>query len=170
MQSCFTQTFEVNHAEFYISDVIEEIRDYYQDKMTLNQIDFQIGRYHNCLLKGDKNRLMEVLQNVIENAIKYGDGKKIWIDCERASKEYIIHIHNTGCTLDEKKLLHIFDSFFRGSNIGKKPGSGLGLQSVSYALSGDESVPLYVAMKLLRNEGKAFVVCFMRQSYLNMDL
>ncbi len=27
----------------------------------------------------------------------------------------------------EKELLHIFDSFFRGTNIDNKPGSGLGL-------------------------------------------
>ena len=45
----------------------------------------------------------------------------------REDEEYIIRISNTGCQLEAKELPHIFDSFFRGSNVEKKPGSGLGL-------------------------------------------
>ncbi|MBQ9983946.1 MAG: HAMP domain-containing histidine kinase [Lachnospiraceae bacterium] len=119
--------FEVKNGEFYIKDVLEQIREYYQDKMQLNQISFEMGSYSNCLVYGDKERLVEVLQNVIENAIKYGDGRRIWMDMQREDEEYVIQISNTGCELEDKELPHIFDSFFRGSNVEKKPGSGLGL-------------------------------------------
>jgi signal transduction histidine kinase len=119
--------FEVDNGEFYIKDVLEQVREYYQDKMQLNQIAFDMGPYSNCLVYGDQDRLVEVLQNIIENAIKYGDGKHIWLDMQREEEEYIIRIFNTGCQLEDKELPHIFDSFFRGSNIDKKPGSGLGL-------------------------------------------
>ena len=95
--------------------------------MKLNQIDFAMPEYRNCLVYGDADRLVEVLQNVIENAIKYGDGKRIWLETIREEEEYIIRISNTGCQLEAKELPHIFDSFFRGSNVEKKPGSGLGL-------------------------------------------
>lgn len=119
--------FDVNNGEFYVKDVLEQIREYYEDKMQLNQITFEMGDYSNCLVYGDKDRLVEVLQNIIENAIKYGDGKRIWLDMQREEEEYIIRVSNTGCHLEDKELPHIFDSFFRGSNIEKKPGSGLGL-------------------------------------------
>lgn len=119
--------FDVQNGEFYIKDVLEQIREYYADKMKLNQIDFAITEYRNCLVYGDADRLVEVLQNVIENAIKYGDGKRIWLETIREEEEYIIRISNTGCQLEAKELPHIFDSFFRGSNVEKKPGSGLGL-------------------------------------------
>ncbi|MDE6627534.1 MAG: HAMP domain-containing histidine kinase [Lachnospiraceae bacterium] len=119
--------FEVENEEFYIKEVLEEIREYYEDKMALNQIEFQVGAYRNCLVYGDKDRLVEVLQNIIENAIKYGDGKKIWLEMKREEEEYKILVFNTGCQLPDKELSHIFDSFFRGSNVEKKPGSGLGL-------------------------------------------
>lgn len=33
--------------------------------------------YQNFLVKADTERLLEVLQNIIENAIKYGSGKKL---------------------------------------------------------------------------------------------
>lgn len=119
--------FEVDNGEFYIKDVLEQVREYYADKMHLNQIAFEMSEYANCLVYGDANRLVEVLQNIIENAIKYGDGKWIRMEMQREEEEYIIRISNTGCNLEDKELPHIFDSFFRGSNVEKKPGSGLGL-------------------------------------------
>lgn len=119
--------FDVNNREFYIKEVLEQIREYYEDKMALNQIGFKIGAYSNCLVYGDADRLVEVLQNIIENAIKYGDGRKIWLEINREEDEYGIMVSNTGCRLPNKELPHIFDSFFRGSNVEKKPGSGLGL-------------------------------------------
>ena len=36
-------------------------------------------------------------------------------------------MENTGCTLPERELPNIFDSFYRGSNAEKQKGSGLGL-------------------------------------------
>lgn len=118
--------FQVQVKEIYIGEVIEQIRAYYQEKMNLNQIYFQIGDYPNCLVYADADRLVEVLQNVVENAIKYGDGDSIEIQVDR-EEEYLISIVNSGCDLPQRELLHIFDSFFRGSNVSRQPGSGLGL-------------------------------------------
>ncbi len=119
--------FEVNNAEFYIQDVMEKIREYYEEKMALNQITFAMESDGNCLVFGDADRLQEVLQNVMENAMKYGDGRRIWLSLCREGEECRITVCNTGCSLSERELPHIFDSFFRGSNVEKKPGSGLGL-------------------------------------------
>ena len=66
-------------------------------------------------------------QNLIENAIKYGDGKRISIDFDKIDGCMTIAVTNTGCTLEEKELTSIFDSFHRGSNAGKTQGNGLGL-------------------------------------------
>lgn len=118
--------FEVVNGEFYVEQVLERIWEYYVDKMELGQIDFGMGEYENCLLSGDADRLEEVLQNVIENAIKYGDGKRIRLRARR-EEAYIIQVVNTGCRLPDQELPHIFESFFRGSNSSRREGSGLGL-------------------------------------------
>lgn len=119
--------FQVDNTEIYVKDVLEQIRIYYAEKMALNQIEFSLEPYSNCLVWGDLDRMVEVIQNVVENAIKYGDGKVIRISPKREEEEYVISICNTGCGLPEKELPHLFDSFFRGSNVGKNNGSGLGL-------------------------------------------
>lgn len=76
---------------------------------------------------GEEFMEFEVIQNIIENAMKYGDGKRISLLTENGNSEYKIKISNSGCTLAEGELPHIFDSFFRGSNVERKMGSGLGL-------------------------------------------
>lgn len=83
--------------------------------------------YCDCILKGDFARSVEVLQNVIENALKYGDGHAIEIIFSEEDNCQLITVRNSGCTLPETELPHIFDSFWRGSNSEKSQGSGLGL-------------------------------------------
>ena len=118
---------EVNNREFYLSEAINSIKTVYADKMELLQIDFKIDEYSDCMLKGDPDRAVEVLQNLLENAVKYGDGKEISISFAREENSQLISVANTGCTLSDVELPHIFDSFWRGSNTGSNPGSGLGL-------------------------------------------
>lgn len=120
-------SFDVNLKEVYVKTIMNSIKKYYTEKLMLAQISFDICLHDDCLIKGDEDRIVEIMQNVIENAVKYGDGAFIRIDARRKEEEYIICITNSGCTLMEKELLHIFDSFFRGTNIDNKPGSGLGL-------------------------------------------
>lgn len=118
---------EVNNQEFYLSKIMKNIKSVYAEKMELLKIDFKIGSYSDCLLKGDADRAVEVVQNLIENAIKYGDEKEIAIDFSREENSLLLSVSNTGCTLPDTELPHIFDSFWRGSNAGSNNGSGLGL-------------------------------------------
>lgn len=117
----------VNMGEVYMSQVIENIRAYYMDKLSVVKTEFRVEEYSDCLIKGDTDRLVEVLQNIMENAIKYGDGKSIEITFEAEEDCRLITVTNTGATLEESELSHIFESFWRGSNASGNKGSGLGL-------------------------------------------
>lgn len=119
--------FEVRMGEFYLSEAVQKISDYYTEKLELVKTEFFIGKFSDGILKGDLNRFVEVLQNVIENAIKYGDGHSIEILFSREEDCRLVSVRNSGCTLSDAELPHIFDSFWRGSNTGSNPGSGLGL-------------------------------------------
>ncbi|MBQ6251504.1 HAMP domain-containing sensor histidine kinase [Ruminococcus sp.] len=119
--------FDVRSGEFYLSEVIDEIEDYYTDKLSVTGTEFGIEKYSDCMLSGDPDRLVEVLQNIMENAVKYGDGKSITVSFSEEEDCRLITVANTGCTLPEEELPHIFDSFWRGSNTGSQSGSGLGL-------------------------------------------
>lgn len=120
-------TFEINKTDFYLSEVINKISNYYTEKLQLLNVDFKIEPYSNCMISGDSDRLEEVLQNIIENAIKYGDGKEISIYFSDEEDCRLITVSNSGCTLSDTELPHIFESFWRGSNVKNQQGNGLGL-------------------------------------------
>lgn len=131
---------EVSIGEFYLSQAVEKISDYYCEKLELVKTGFTIGEYSNCILKGDLDRLVEVIQNVIENAIKYGDGHSIEISFTKEEDCRLITVRNSGCTLPKTELPHIFESFWRGSNAGNNSGSGLGLyicRQLMHKMDGD---------------------------------
>ena len=134
---------EVVEGEVYLSTVIEAIKAYYKDKLSVLHTQFIVEDFSECLVNGDQNRLIEVLQNIMENAIKYGDGK--WISISVAEEEdcKLIHIENSGSELKEEELPNLFDSFYRGSNSHGIKGNGLGL---------------YICKKLMRKmDGEVYV-------------
>ena len=118
---------EVNMGEFYLSELIEKITEYYSEKLALIKTDFNIGKYKNCLLSGDLNRSVEVLQNMMENSLKYGDGRRVELIFPEDDECVQIALRNGGCTLSVDDLPHIFESFWRGANAESIRGSGLGL-------------------------------------------
>lgn len=118
---------DVNADEIFLSSVINKIAGYYNEKLGLVNIKFDIGEYTDCLIYGDTSRAAEVVQNIIENAIKYGDGDIISIDITEEDGCILVAVRNSGNNLPETELPHIFDSFWRGSNAESNKGSGLGL-------------------------------------------
>ena len=118
---------EVHMGEYYLSEVIKATESYYKEKLSVIHTEFQVDEITECLVKGDQDRMAEVLQNVMENAIKYGDGKRIRISFGEEEDCKLIQIVNSGCSLKKEELPNLFFSFYRGSNSTGRKGSGLGL-------------------------------------------
>ena len=125
----------VNVGEVYLKEVMDGITAYYKDKLSVIHTEFEVGEYDNALLSADKDRLVESLQNLMENAIKYGDGRKISIFFSEEEDCKLITVENTGCTLEEGEINNIFDSFYRGSNTTNIQGNGLGLYIVKQLMT-----------------------------------
>lgn len=117
----------VNTGEFYLSELIYKIRKAYDEKLKLLLIDFWMEEYDDIILKGDLDRFIEVMENIFENAIKYGDGKQIGVSFGDEDYCKLITITNSGNPIPETEFIHMFESFWRGSNAYEKPGNGLGL-------------------------------------------
>ena len=131
---------EVNMGEFYLSELVNKISIYYTEKLSLIKTDFTVDSYADCLISGDIDRSVEVVQNMMENAIKYGDGKSIGISFSEEDGCTLVSVSNSGCTLPDTDLPHIFDSFWRGANAENEKGSGLGLyicRQLMHKMNGD---------------------------------
>lgn len=134
---------DVTVGEFYLSELVTKIKEYYTEKLSLTGTEFSVSKYMDCLLSGDFDRSIEVLQNVMENAVKYGDGKIISLNFSEEDGCVLVTVQNSGCTLADTCIPHIFESFWRGENAKNVAGSGLGL---------------YISRKLMRKmNGEIFV-------------
>ena len=120
-------SFEVTPGEEFLSVIITKIYERYASQLAMSGRSLAIRKYDDCILSCDPDRLAECLQNLIENAIKYGDGRRIEISFDQMDGCELITVSNTGCTLEEKELPQIFESFHRGNNADKVQGNGLGL-------------------------------------------
>lgn len=119
--------FTVIIGEEFLSRIVTRIRARYTPQLAMSGTELIIQKYDDCILSCDSDRLAECLQNLIENAMKYGDGKHIELSFDKMDGCELITVANTGCTLETKELPQIFESFHRGNNADKVQGNGLGL-------------------------------------------
>ena len=92
----------------------------------------------NCLIDmetritADYDKVRQVITNLISNAFKYTPKGEIIIGCDRVNENIEFYIQDTGIGIQPKDIDHIFERFYRGSNIdeSKTRGTGLGLSIV----------------------------------------
>lgn len=63
----------------------------------------------------------------MENALKYGDKQSIQVTFTEEEYCQLITITNSGKPIQSTEFIHMFESFWRGSNAHSKDGYGLGL-------------------------------------------
>lgn len=130
--------FDVKKEDFYLSTLIKKVQETFTEKLELLKTDFNIQPYSDKILIGDVEKLIEVFDNIIQNSIKYGDGKRISISFEQEDNCQLIRIFNSGNALPVTDIIHMFESFWRGTNAHGKQGNGLGL---------------YICRQMLKNMG-----------------
>lgn len=91
--------------------------------------------FHNtdftAVVNGDKNRLMQITENLINNARKYARSDiDIFITLSDGNVQ--IHFRDHGNGIPDEDMPFIFHKFYRGKNCGSEQGSGLGLYIVKY--------------------------------------
>jgi signal transduction histidine kinase len=84
-------------------------------------------------VKADKNRLVQIIVNLLNNAISYTpDGGKVEISAKPLKGFVEVEISDTGIGIPEKDIPHIFERFYRGdkSRSRETGGTGIGLAIV----------------------------------------
>lgn len=132
---------DVKKEELYLKNIAELLDKIVEQRIELLHINYDKEKQSaNPLVKADLDALAKVFENIIENAVKYGDLKKIKVKYEIEEYYQLISIENSGSKIPESEIKHIFSSYYRGSNVKDKEGFGLGLyisKKIMQLLEGD---------------------------------
>ena len=116
-----SQTFELCT---FVESVVAEIAGEYDD-VKFYKPQFEV------LVSADKNRLTQIIENLINNSRKYAK-TKIDIKITQADGNVNVHFTDCGKGIPDSDMPFIFDKFYRGKNVETEQGSGLGLYIVKY--------------------------------------
>jgi sensor histidine kinase/response regulator len=119
---------KINPERFDFCEFIEKA--VYEIAAEHNDVQF-IKPEFSAMVYADKNRLIQITENLINNARKYAKSDiDIFITQSDGSAE--IHFRDHGKGIPDEDMPFIFDKFYRGKNCGNEQGSGLGLYIVKY--------------------------------------
>lgn len=93
------------------------------------------------IVRADKNKINQVIYNLVNNAINYTENKKVLIKITEDKKDYLIEIKNAG-QIKDKDIEHIWDRYYKNDKKHKRNvvGTGLGLSIVKSILESHDFI------------------------------
>jgi len=126
-------SFRYFSVDEFLKNVISENKIETEKKNLQIVSDFNLP---GVMIYGDQNRLKQVMNNLIQNAIKYTDSGKIEISANEIGNKVSISVLDTGIGIPEEDSDRIFERFYRvDKNRSREAGgTGLGLAIVKHIL------------------------------------
>lgn len=130
-----------NYSDFDISEVITDLKQVYDTNLQgdVKMIcDLPDNKY---IVHSEKNRLIQVLTNLLNNAVKFTTQGSITIGYRVVPEGLAFYVADTGKGIDEENLKRVFERFAKFDHF--IPGTGLGLsicQMIVNKLGGTMSV------------------------------
>ena len=125
--------FKLNKVKLDINEIIALCILNLESKIKSKNMNVEVTFHdeHDYVI-GDRDRLIQVVTNLVENAIKYGSEKgEIKIDTYKKGNKVYVSIFNSGSTLSKEELINIWDRFYKSDKSRtNKISTGLGLSIV----------------------------------------
>ncbi len=151
----------LHRQDIHPNDLLRRIESSYQHAATMKGIDLALRTQDNLpTIFVDEERMIQVIGNLVTNAIQYTpEGGKIILASEASSEGVLLSIIDTGEGITPESIKQIFNRFFRGDNArpDRNGETGLGLaiaRSIVLAHGGD----IQVISEL--GSGSEFIITF----------
>ncbi|MFT5242135.1 MAG: two-component system phosphate regulon sensor histidine kinase PhoR [Glaciecola sp.] len=131
---------QLNIAECDIVELVESVFDLLEMKAAKKKISliFDIDYKEPIMVTADKERIQQVLSNLIVNSIKYGEDKGTTeVSIENLIKnKVIVRVTDNGEGISKGNIPRLFERFYRVDKSGSRKvgGSGLGLSIVKHII------------------------------------
>lgn len=132
----FDKTF-LHKSEFDLSIPIQEVFNAYLPKASKKGLNLIIDKKEPCFVYADPDKIEQVLENLVSNAIKYTPKGKVNVGYKLKNQKVQVYIKDTGSGIGKEHLDRLFDRFYRTDKARSrdKGGTGLGLAVVKGILN-----------------------------------
>ena len=143
----------VDKTNFNIYELIENVYDLMEFESEKNNTKLLVYNENNTpvIVNADKERILQVLTNLVVNSIKYGkEGGYTKVKVEEYDKDRIIvRVKDNGEGIEDEHLPRLFERFYRidKNRSRKKGGSGLGLSIVKHIIEAHQE-QIFVESKI----------------------
>lgn len=143
----------LNKTKFDIIDLINNIFEMLEFSAKKKNIRFTVEKESdlNTKVNADKEKIEQVLTNLIDNSVKYGkeNGTTEVVVQNLNESKTIVRITDNGVGLEQENYTRIFERFFRVDKSGSRNsgGSGLGLSIVKHIIDAHDE-KIYVESEL----------------------
>ena len=119
-------TFEFNYSMVDVNRMCEEAVRSLRLKVQDRPVELLFGDHEaQCCIVGDKNRLLQVITNFLNNAVKFTEQGSITLGYRREVGDLLFYVEDTGKGISEEHLRTVFDRFVKLNSFAQ--GTGLGL-------------------------------------------
>jgi signal transduction histidine kinase len=126
-----TGTLKLTLEVVNIAALIEDTVDLYQDVAAEKAITVLTTVPKDLRLTADRNRLRQVLANLLDNALKYTPaGGRVELKAYPQARQVVISVEDSGIGMTPDELTKIWDRLYRGDRSRSQRGLGLGLSLV----------------------------------------
>jgi len=125
---------ELHYSEFSINQVFDEVKSTIVPLAQVKNLEMEFKIDPDCGdLQADRNRLIQILCNLVSNAVKFTPaGGKVSVYCKKSENRAVFSVTDTGIGIspeDQKYLFEPFKQIDSGTN-RQYEGTGLGLSLV----------------------------------------
>ena len=120
-------TISLQKKTLLLSEVIEEVVGGLEPQAEAKGIFLKFSCDNALKITADPNRLKRILNNLIDNALKFTESGSVTVDVTERDDDVEIGVSDTGIGIPEAECQTIFDRFYRISSTDNTKGTGLGL-------------------------------------------
>jgi signal transduction histidine kinase len=131
----------IRKSEFVIEDMISEVVKTYTPLANEKSIALTFDHSKNSSVLGDSEKLEQVIDNLVSNAIKYTNEGTIVVSAKQNEGRVSVAVKDSGIGIGEEHLDRLFDRFYRTDKARSrdKGGTGLGLAVVKGILAAHQT-------------------------------
>ncbi len=113
-----------------IITLLEVAAGAFRERFASRQLSIQVSLAEQAMIFGDRDRLMQLFNNLLENSLRYTDsGGSLHITARRSGRMLVIDFADSAPGVSDEQLARLCERFYRaeGSRNRASGGSGLGL-------------------------------------------